>query len=263
MKFNLSKLNPRGQTLVEVSIGAGLLTFILGSAITLSNSSIKFGNQALLKSMANNYAQEGLEAVRSMRENVFSGFDYGLSLGDNWDWSKLEPTVEPLLLSESVGHSACGSRNAICDKIFENPVSVSDRKNFKYLIFRPKEKIIGGEKEFYWDWEVPGGCVDCFSGKLPFSGEKMILNVATGEYELDITNKDEWLFTRKIAIAALEKNYLLRNPREIRVLSKNAYNSLDKKDIILLVASRVEWTDVATNSIQSTTAYTILTNWRE
>jgi type II secretory pathway pseudopilin PulG len=95
-----------GFTIVEAMIAAVVISVGLIGVLTLCTMSMKLGRISLNRVIAANLAQEGIEVIRSMRDdiwlsgdlepwddppfNVTGGWDDGIvfwnTLSDNWEW---------------------------------------------------------------------------------------------------------------------------------------------------------------------------------
>lgn len=74
MKNNSCEKNKRGQSLVEVVVGIGLVTTVLVALVSAMNTGLGNAQFSRNKSKATIYVQEALEWVRSQRDN------------ESWQW---------------------------------------------------------------------------------------------------------------------------------------------------------------------------------
>ena len=104
LKNNL--LSSSGFTIIEVMIATVIITIGLIGALTLSLASMKFGKISINRVIAANLAQEGIEVIRAMRDdiwlsgddnpwdnspfNIAGGSEDGIvfwnTLSDSWEW---------------------------------------------------------------------------------------------------------------------------------------------------------------------------------
>jgi len=63
-----------GQTLIEILIAFGLIVFIISSLTVAVISSMNNASSSKTQSLATQYAQEGLELVREMKNTNYSAF---------------------------------------------------------------------------------------------------------------------------------------------------------------------------------------------
>lgn len=104
--FKIKKNKSSGFTIIEAMIAATVISVGLIGVLTLCTMSMKFGRISLNRVIAANLAQEGIEVIRSMRDdiwlsgdldpwdnppfNVTSGSEDGIifwnTLSDNWEW---------------------------------------------------------------------------------------------------------------------------------------------------------------------------------
>jgi prepilin-type N-terminal cleavage/methylation domain-containing protein len=95
-----------GFTIIEVMIATVIITIGLIGALTLSLASMKFGKISINRVIAANLAQEGIEVIRAMRDdiwlsgddnpwdnspfNIAGGSEDGIvfwnTLSDSWEW---------------------------------------------------------------------------------------------------------------------------------------------------------------------------------
>jgi type II secretory pathway pseudopilin PulG len=75
---------PLGQTLVEVIVAIGIIIIVLVAVFTLAGTTIRMGTISRQKLQAVNLAQEGIEAIRNIRDSNWIQIQKGKS-GVSWD----------------------------------------------------------------------------------------------------------------------------------------------------------------------------------
>lgn len=68
------KLKEKGQTILEVVVAIGILAITLGGIVILLINVANFGSSAEARSMAVNYAQEAVDAIKTIRDNKYCDF---------------------------------------------------------------------------------------------------------------------------------------------------------------------------------------------
>ena len=106
LNFKIKKNNSSGFTIIEAMIAAVVISVGLIGVLTLCTISMKFGRISLNRVIAANLTQEGIEVIRSKRDNhwlngddpwnnppfnVTGGCDEGIvvwnTLSGEWDWN--------------------------------------------------------------------------------------------------------------------------------------------------------------------------------
>ena len=83
--LNIMKIKKnRGQTLVEIVIATGIIVVVFVGCLSLAAMTIKIGRITKEKNQALNLAQEGIEAVRNIRDNNWLLIEKGVE-GATWD----------------------------------------------------------------------------------------------------------------------------------------------------------------------------------
>ncbi len=79
MKFIIKiKKNSRGLTLMETTIALGILMMGILASLLLMNGSFRFSHQSEYEIVVVNLAREGLEIVRTMRNNYSDSNDFNI-----------------------------------------------------------------------------------------------------------------------------------------------------------------------------------------
>lgn len=86
------KFKKSGQSILEVVISLGILGIILGGVIILLINISNYGSSAEARSLAVNYAQEAIDAIKNIRDNEYccffennkNGYYELEKSGDNW-----------------------------------------------------------------------------------------------------------------------------------------------------------------------------------
>lgn len=73
MKKKIS-INSKGQSILEVLVAMGIFSIILTGIITLILTISNYGSSSEARSLAVNYAQEAVDAIKSIRDNEYSSF---------------------------------------------------------------------------------------------------------------------------------------------------------------------------------------------
>ncbi len=76
--------NQKGQTLVEIMVAVGIITAVLIASLSLVIAVIQAGAVSRERVQAANLAQEGLEAVRNIRDSYWIDSTYGLTINERW-----------------------------------------------------------------------------------------------------------------------------------------------------------------------------------
>lgn len=103
--------NKMGIGAVEIVIGSAIISLVLLSVSSAFNSSLKGSRAVAKKTQANFLAQEGIEAVRILRDNGWQNVS-GLSDGENY------------YFAWSAGTWATTTSNAFIDGTFERKFTV-------------------------------------------------------------------------------------------------------------------------------------------
>jgi len=73
-KVEIAKIKQKGQSILEVVIAMGILSVILGGIIILLINITGFGVSSEARSLAVNYAQGAMDAVRTVKDNECCSF---------------------------------------------------------------------------------------------------------------------------------------------------------------------------------------------
>ncbi len=141
-------INQRGLTLMETTIGLGILMIGVMASLTVMFSSFKYTQQSEYEIVVVNLAREGIEIVRSMRNNEddndpndFNIFDltentkYKLDIEDDNSMSNIEQ--KKISDSSVTSVSNCDS----CQLYFKNGKYVHDSNGSTPTIFKRLIKI--------------------------------------------------------------------------------------------------------------------------
>lgn len=107
MKTFKNNSNKAGLTIIEVLIAIGLLSVTLTGAIILLINVANYGRSSEARSLAVDYAQEGLDAVRNVRDNNYCWF-FSTNVNGNYIVSKsngvwkIDPGASESILSDYV-----------------------------------------------------------------------------------------------------------------------------------------------------------------
>ncbi len=85
--YHPSSINPStsfGQTLIEAIVAIGIIIMVLTTAFVLAGRTIRMGTVSRQKLQAINLAQQGIEAVRNIRDTNWIQIKKGVS-GATWD----------------------------------------------------------------------------------------------------------------------------------------------------------------------------------
>lgn len=104
-----------GQSLVEAMVAIAISALVVTALVGLATGAVRSANAAKNRALAVSYAQEGIEAIRSIRDRSFSelppaGGPYQLVWnGSEWNWSPGEQSLGTIfkrsftVVQESVG----------------------------------------------------------------------------------------------------------------------------------------------------------------
>ena len=102
MRLSTVRNSKPGQSLVEAMVAIAVAVLIITALVGLAIGAVRSANAAKNRSLAVAYAQEGIEAVRSIRDRSFSelpsaGGPYQLVwTGTEWNWSLGEQTLDTI-----------------------------------------------------------------------------------------------------------------------------------------------------------------------
>lgn len=111
MKYSYSAKNKKGIGAVEIVIGAAIISLVLLSVGVAFNNSLKASRAIGKRAAANFLAQEGVEALRMLRDNDWQNIS-GLSDGNNY------------YFSWSGGSWSTSTQNVFIDGTFERKFTV-------------------------------------------------------------------------------------------------------------------------------------------
>lgn len=127
--------NQSGQSLVELVIAIGVVVLVISSVAFLVIDSYVSGRLSKEITQANFLAEEGMEAVRSIRDNSWDDLSpgtYGLAVsGNNWILQGLQEDISSQLNE--------GTRTITIEEIDPDRKRITSQVDWKFIEARPQQ----------------------------------------------------------------------------------------------------------------------------
>lgn len=100
----------KGQSLIEVLVGLATAVLIMGAITTATISALNNAVYSKNQNLATNYAQQGLEIVRNLRDRKYSLFN---ELNGEYCLAKTCKQIDP---TSNDPQDPCGPKSIVCDQ---------------------------------------------------------------------------------------------------------------------------------------------------
>lgn len=108
------KENQKGQSLIEVLVGMVTMSIIVGAITVVTINALNNAVYSKNQHLATEYAQQGMEIVRNLRDRQYSSF---ISLNGYYCLAKSCTDIHPTaVLSNGNPYDPCGPKSLLCQQ---------------------------------------------------------------------------------------------------------------------------------------------------